>query len=685
MKILTTDCDKLPVLAQILLKRARVVSGLPEDAHVEITDDVNDKDIKITLGTVKGYKGDAYKTLSPKQIVSNPQSVLFLAQALQYGYLGPVDPNLELGKDWVVWEGQDITFKPGTVIALDIESAGDIDEDTFAAGRILSIALWNGKFGVVIPEELTETDKAAETIKRLCDTCTVVCHNGTFDMAYLSKRLGIRVYHQEDTLLMHFVLDNLAGEHGLKPLARRWLRAADWDSDAKSYLKHGAYFENIPREKLYEYNLADAVWTFKLYEYFLPMLKNNGKYDYYRYRMQVTKVLNDVQMNGVAVSLDALDELEEKYKRQCDENLVVLRQHAGEDFNPQSPKQIKDYFKSKGVSSPSFDSDHLKKLRREGKETEFIDALLAYRYAAKVIGSFIANVRRKVGEDGRIHPYYLPHGAKTGRLSAKGPAIQTMGRDSGIKRALVAAPGCKIISCDYSQAELRTVAELADDEAMIAAFQPGAPDFFDDLMTKIWPEEFPTIEAYEAFKNEQPKTAKNRRALVKSVVYGLNYNRGVPAIATALEQPLEAAQHVVDQYLGSYPGLRDWQARVKHSVGRKEEDCERKTKFDLTFNPLFVPDSIYNSTQNEALAFVPQSTANDICLNAAIKINEQVGQYGAKLIGLVHDATYVECPEETIEECSKMMEYEMAKAATIVFNRVPFAAEAEVGNNWEEV
>lgn len=685
MKILTENCDKLPVLAQVLLRRALVVSGLSTEMHVEITDDVNDEDIKITLGTVKGYKGKAYKTLSPKQIVTNPQAGLFLAQALQYAYLGAEELGLKQGKDWVIWQGEDITFKPGTLIALDIESAGDIDEDTFAAGRILSIALWNGKFGVVIPEELAETDKAADLIKRLCDTCTVICHNGTFDMPYLSKRLGIRVCHHEDTLLMHFVLDNLAGEHGLKPLARRWLRAEDWDSDAKSYLKGGAYFENIPREKLYEYNLADVVWTFKLYEYFLSMLKNSGKYDYYRYRMQVTKVLNDVQMNGVAVSLDALDELEEKYKHQCDENLAVLKKYAGEDFNPQSPKQIKDYFKSKGVSSPSFDSDHLKKLRREGKETEFIDALLAYRYAAKVIGSFIANVRRKVGEDGRIHPYYLPHGAKTGRLSAKGPAIQTMGRDSGIKRALVAAPGCKIISCDYSQAELRTVAELADDKAMIAAFQPGAPDFFDDLMTKIWPEEFPTIEAYEAFKREQPKTAKNRRALVKSVVYGLNYGRGVAAIATALEQPFETAQHVVDQYLGAYPGLRDWQTRVRHSVGRKEEDNERKTKFGLTFNPLFVSDNNYSSTQNEALAFVPQSTANDICLNAAIKINEQVGQYGARLIGLVHDATYVECPKETIEECSKMMEREMAKAATLVFDRVPFAAEAEVGNNWEEV
>ena len=685
MRILTNSVDKLPVLVTVLLKMARSVSGLPAGAPIEVVDDPQAEDIRITLGTVKGYKGDAYKTLSPKQIVSNPQAILFLAQALQYGYLGPIDPGLELGKDWVIWEGQDISFKKGSVIALDIESAGDIDNDTFAAGRILSIALWNGKFGVVIPEELAETPESAELIEHLCRDCIVVCHNGTFDMPYLSKRLGINVYHHEDTLLTHFVLDNLAGGHGLKPLARRWLRAADWDSDAKSYLKGGAYFENIPRDKLYRYNIYDSYWTYRLYEYFLPMLKNSGKYDYYRYRMQVTKVLNDVQMNGVAVSLDALDELEEKYQEQCGKALVVLRSLAGKGFNPQSPKQIAEFFASKGVSSPSFDSDHLKKLRREGKEVEFIDALLAYRYAAKVIGSFIANVRRKRGEDRRIHPYYLPHGAKTGRLSAKGPAIQTMGRDSGIKRALVAAPGCRIISCDYSQAELRTVAELADDTAMIAAFQPGAPDFFDDLMTKIWPDEFPNIEAYEEFKHEHPKAAKNRRALVKSCVYGLNYNRGVRAIATALEQPLEAAQHVVDQYLGSYTGLRDWQARVKHSVGRKEEDGERRTKFGLAFNPLFVPDNNYASTQNEALAFVPQSTANDICLHAAIKINEQVGQYGAKLIGLVHDATYVECPEETVEECSRMMEREMSKAATLVFHRVPFVAEAEVGNNWEEV
>ena len=653
--------------------------------ELEFTDDVDAPGIDITLGTVKGYKGDAYKALSPKQIVANPQSPLYLVLAFEYVEKGPVDPGLVRGKDWLVWDGQPIEFAPGAVIALDIETAGDIEEDPFATGRVLSIALWNGHRGLLIPEELAETPEAAELIERLCDTCVVVCHNGTFDMPYLSKRLGIDVYHDEDTLLMHYVLDNLAGENGLKPLARRWLRATDWDSHAKSYLKGGAHFELIPRDELYQYNMYDVYWTRALYRMFKPMIERSGKYEYYRYRMRVSGVLHDVQMNGVAVDTDVLDELDAQYQQQRDGASDVLRTCAEHRINPQSHKQISGYFASKGVHSRSFDSDALKKLRREGIEVEFIDALLSYRYAAKVMGSFTANVRKKVGPDGRIHPHYLPHGAKTGRLSAKGPAIQTMGRDSGIKRALVAAPGYKIISCDYSQAELRVGAELAGDRAMIAAFQPGAPDFFDDLMTKIWPNEFPDIEEYKAFKHKHPTDAKNRRALVKSVVYGLNYGRGVRAIATALEQPVEQAQYVVDQYLGAYPGLREWQKRVRHSVGRPEEADQLTTPFGFAYKPMRFTEKQYHSVQNEALAFVPQSTANDICLHAAIQINEKVRQYGAKLIGLVHDATYVECPEEAVEECSKMMEEEMSRAAELVFHRVPFIAEAEVGANWEEV
>lgn len=164
-----------------------------------------------------------------------------------------------------------------------------------------------------------------------------------------------------------------------------------------------------------------------------------------------------------------------------------------------------------------------------------------------------------------------------------------------------------------------------------------------------------------------------------------NYGRGVRAIATALEQPVEQAQHVYDQYMGAYAGLREWQKRVRHSVGRPEEADQLTTPFGFAYNPLYVADKNYASTKNEALAFVPQSTANDICLHAAIEVNKKAQQYDAKIVGLVHDAIYVECPEENVEECGSMMEHEMSEAAKLIFKRVPFVAEAEVGDNWDEV
>ena len=105
----------------------------------------------------------------------------------------------------------------------------------------------------------------------------------------------------------------------------------------------------------------------------------------------------------------------------------------------------------------------------------------------------------------------------------------------------------------------------------------------------------------------------------------------------------------------------------------------------MTYNPLYVADKNYASTKNEALAFVPQSTANDICLHASIEVNKKAQQYDSKIVGLVHDAIYVECPEENVEECGSMMEHEMSEAAKLIFKRVPFVAEAEVGDNWDEV
>lgn len=691
--MIVKDLSEVTYAVKEVIKRAKEVLGLDDQIKIVDIDEAIEHGIE---GIGLGVSGYGVRTLSPKQLVSRGTSLTFLVQAITR-YIDPKSyEELVEGQNYFVCDLDALEDlidmykeeeEPRT-IALDIETAGNVDRDPFASGQILSIAIYDATEdkAFVVPEALAENEYVYDLLQAL-QGHQIICHNGTFDMPYLSHRIGTRIYHQDDTLLMHYVLFNTAQEHGLKPLAQRWLNAPDWDSANDKYLKGGAHYEYIPRKQLYLYNAHDVVWTYRLYKLFHAMLEEQPEMRaYYEYRMQVSKMLQDVQLNGVPVDVNVLDELEEHYSAIEEETLTFLRSQAGQTFNPRSTKQLKEFFAAQGVHEKSFKEDVLKKLRRDRPDlSEFIDTLLKYRSATKVLSSYISTVRGFVGNDSRVHPTYLPHGAKTGRLSAKSPAIQTMGRDSGIKRALYAPEGYKIISCDYSQAELRTVAELSDDANMMSAFQPGAPDFFDDLMTKVYPEEFPTIADYEAFDRENHLVAKNKRALIKSIVYGSNYGRGAKAIAIALEKPVEDAEHVLDMYYSAYPNLKKWQDSIRESVGNDSLAWRTITPFGLRFKQEVVTYKNQNSVGNEALAFVPQSTANDICLHAAIEINKRVGQYGAELIGLVHDATYVLCPEDKVEECSKMMENEMRGAARLVFQRVPFEAEAEVGDSWAEV
>lgn len=825
--MIVKDLSEVTYAVKEVIKRAKEVLGLDEQIKIVSTDEAIEHDIE---GIGLGVDGYGVRTLSPKQLVSRGTSLTFLVQAITR-YIDPKSYeelvegqnyfvcNLDMLEDLIDMYKEE---KEPRTIALDIETAGNVDRDPFASGQILSLAIYDAAEdkAFVVPEALAEDGYVYDLLQALKGH-QIICHNGTFDMPFLSHHAGARFYHQDDTLLMHYVLFNTAQEHGLKPLAQRWLNAPDWDSANDKYLKGGAHYEYIPRKQLYLYNCYDVVWTYRLYKLFHAMLEEQPEMRaYYEYRMQVSKMLQDVQLNGVPVDVDVLDELEEQYSAIEEETLTFLRSQAGQTFNPRSTKQLKEFFAAQGVYENSFKEDVLKKLKRDRPDlAKFIDTLLEYRSATKVLSSYISTVRGFVGSDGRVHPTYLPHGAKTGRLSAKSPAIQTMGRDSGIKKALYAPEGYKIISCDYSQAELRTVAELSDDSNMMSAFQPGAPDFFDDLMTKVYPEEFPTIADYEAFDRENHLEAKNKRALIKSIVYGCvpthilirtydgdkawwelqegeripisscetqeavvthinyyfnapvyryklgehyvittpnhrwplkdgsfveakdlraghevltiwkdqtvvleakpdfdylgrcdvwcptttsgtwvavdngrpfltgnsNYGRGAKAIAIALEKPVEDAEHVLDMYYSAYPNLKKWQDSIRESVGNDTLSWRTITPFGLRFKQEVVTYKNQNKVGNEALAFVPQSTANDICLHAAIEINKRVGQYGAQLIGLVHDATYVLCPEDKVEECSKMMENEMRGAARLVFHRVPFEAEAEVGDSWAEV
>jgi len=671
------------------IKKAKELAGYEGDIKVVDAVDALTEEDDIVVGL--GVKGYDYMTLSPKQIVTRGASITFLTQTFINAMADHGQAKrLDEGVNYFVVDKVPLHMLSETgPVALDIETGGDSDKEPWATGELLSIALYDGRNAYVIPTELCETQTTAEFISALCDKRPVICHMGTYDMGYLSARLGIKVYHHDDTLLMHYALYNTAGEHGLKPLARRWLNAPDWDSANAKYLKGGAHYENIPREQLYLYNAYDVYWTFQLYMLFAAMLDERPALrDFYEHRMEIAHTMQDVQANGVLVDEEKLKEIGVKCSQDAEDALAWLCAAVGRnDFNPASTKQLKEELQAMyGVQLVSTDSEHLNDLAYDVPETaEFIENLFKYRQAKKLKGTYVDGILSKVGKDGKVHPTYLLHGTKSGRLSSKNPNWQNAPRGADIKKAYVAAPGQKIICCDYSQAELRTVAELSNDENMMAAFQPGAPDFFDNLMTKIYPDEFPTIADYEKFDRENHGAAKDKRATVKGTVYGSNYGRGVPAIAKSLKVPVEQAQSVMDAYYSAYPKLKVWQDSVRESVGNDALGYRTTTPFGLQFKQEVITYKNRHKVGNEALAFVPQSTAAEICLRATVQINKRVGAYGAQVIGSIHDACYVMAPEEHVDKVAHMMETEMHGAAQLVFHRVPFVAEAEIGDNCGEV
>lgn len=574
-------------------------------------------------------------------------------------------------------------------ICFDIEHGGDSNKGTWAKDPMLSIALYDDKgTWLVVPAELCEHPDTIKIMQaKFQQAETLICHNGCFDCGYVSKRWGLTepVYMTDDTLLMNFTLFNTGKDNGLKAVAMRVVNAPDWDlGQPKKNL------ERVDPEELYRYNAHDVYYTYQLYLELSKMLQTMPDlHKYYRYRVKIAHMLQDMQANGQYVDRYELENQRIIYQHHTEHYLNLLRQQVDNPgFNPSSPKQVKEVFESWGMPVSSTDEEHMKEVKKTRPDTKFslfADTLLKFRENKKIVSSYVQTISDTMDENGYVHPSFLPHGTVTGRLAAKRPAIQTMPRAATIKKALTAPPGYVMIGADYSQAELRTVAELSGDEGLIAAFQPGAPDFFDNMLSQVWSDRFDSLEHFQQWKKENPVEANEMRAAIKGVVYGANYGRSPWGIAQGLDIPVEEAESIYNRYMETYPGLAAWQNKVRDAVGDYSKLDVLTTPFGMRFLVEGIHGKYRDKKERECLASVPQSTANDICLNAALAVHSQLGQYGAWISGLVHDAMYIICPEQHAETVCNLVEKEMADAATLVFNRVPFVAEAEVGSSWKEL
>lgn len=235
-----------------------------------------------------------------------------------------------------------------------------------------------------------------------------------------------------------------------------------------------------------------------------------------------------------------------------------------------------------------------------------------------------------------------------------------------------------LVQCDLSQAELRCMAVLSGDQWMIAALQEGQGDFFDQHMMPVC---FPGVVPTDAVHKKELRTQ------VKTVQYGLAFGRKAPAIAVELKLPVYQAQKIIDNYFAQAPQFAQWREDVQEAAINPDKRDLLVTPFGRRYQSEVVTAKNEWKIKNEALSFLPQSTASDICLTTAIRIHEQLKAMGCHIVNIVHDAIIVECPtDELAGQVGRLISSEFRKTGEMVFgDTVPFLSEWSIGHSWADL
>ena len=514
----------------------------------------------------------------------------------------------------------------------------------------------------------------------------LIMQNGKFDIAGMYPVLGSMTLWF-DTMLASYALDERPGIHGLGYMGVEYLGTPNWKSDIAKYVGKGDSYAAIPSHILHQYNAYDVAVTWRLFEYFSVRLSTEGVDGLHQHLVAASNQLVFVELNGLGVDTTYNDQLGKGYLDSIHANRVAMNDlvatktdkaynKVGFQINPGSPMQIKEWLHDQGIRVVNTDVDTIElimtKLRPKTYEHEFLRLLLQDRKEGKLHGTYVKGIRKRL-YGGRVFPTFLLHGTTTGRLACRNPNLQNVPRDSIIRRQFVPTrPGNVFVQADYSQAEARVLSWLAGDNYLRRIFNDPTRDLFDEL----------TPQLYGEVAHLNAAQRKELRVRVKAYFYGLNYGREAYSIAQEYNLPVNVVQKDMQKFFALIPEVMAFRDDVKSKVLHGEELV---TVFGRhRRNSLITPDN-QKDLVKEGLAFLPQSTASDICLTAFTELRPLL-RGTAFIRNLVHDSILAECKEEDAEMVAKQMQDTMSEVGNrVVGNYVIFDTDVKIGKNWAEV
>jgi len=493
---------------------------------------------------------------------------------------------------------------------------------------------------------------------------------------------GIEVHgYAHDTMLQSYVLE-VHKPHGLASLAERHLgRSGISFEDLCGKGVNQICFDQVDIAKAAEYSCEDSDMTLDVHRTLWPLLEVDAKLRFvYELEIKSSEALYRIERNGVLIDAPTLA----KQSQALGERILQLEKEAhalaGQPFNLASPKQIGEIFftqlglpivKKTATGAPSTDDEVLQKL---AEDYPLPAKILEHRGLAKLKGTYTDKLAQlALPSTGRVHTHYAQAVAVTGRLSSNDPNLQNIpvrtpeGRR--VREAFIAPPGCLIASADYSQIELRIMAHISGDAALLLAFHDGM--------------DVHRATAAEIFGIDTAQVTSEQRRYAKVINFGLIYGMSAFGVAKALGIDNTAAKNYVARYFERYPGVKQY---MEHTRLQAKAQGYVETVFGrrLYLPEINSPNGPRRAGAERAAINAPmQGTAADLIKLSMVKVQEVIDaqHLATKMIMQVHDELVFEVPESEVDWVRHEVPKLMAGVAQL---KVPLLAEVGVGPNWDK-
>ncbi|MBT3510205.1 MAG: DNA polymerase I [Nitrospina sp.] len=548
---------------------------------------------------------------------------------------------------------------------------------SYEAGVACYIPLTHRYLGV--PDQL-QLDWVLNKLKPLLEDPKIkkVGQNIKYDLIVLRNE-GISLQGVSfDTMLASYILNPSGRRHNMDDLAQDYLGHTTIKyKDVVGTASKEIGFDEVDIERATNYAAEDADITWRLYEKLKPLLQADDLKIFEELEVPLLEVLAEMEIHGMKLDKDHLQNLSKLIQKKIEDYVKKIYSSAGEEFNINSPKQLSVIlFEKLGLTvikkTKSGFSTDVSVLEQLAEEHDLPELILSYRQLGKLKSTYVDALQEEIfSKTGRVHTSFNQTVAATGRLSSSNPNLQNipirteMGRE--IRKAFIAEGNNHLLSADYSQVELRILAHLSDDEALVEAFQLG-----EDIHTRT---------AMEIFGTSEDRLDAEARRMAKAVNFGIVYGLSAFGLSRQLKIFPKDAKKFIDQYFALYKKVKIYM----------DETVAQATEVGYTLTMLnrkrYLPDlksknrQVREAAGRVAINSPVQGSAADLIKLAMIQLAGKIREKKLKsrMILQVHDELVFECPEEEKQEIQALVKKEMEEVVPL---KVPLVVDMGWGENW---